>query len=119
MIIVDAVALMMFALFLKDSVLVVKHALYYGDTAQTLNANLSVVYSAAVIEIRMLQALIWKLRHLHSSYDLFQNTNGRYSGATKLFFMPAHTREEEEALMDSEVVKECERFIDRKKGAVK
>ena len=102
----------------------VKHALYYGDTAQTLNANLSVVYSAAVIgyalmEIRMLQALIWKLRHLHSSYDLFQNTNGRYSGATKLFFMPAHTREEEEALMDSEVVKECERFIDRKKGAVK
>ena len=124
MIIVDAVALIMFALFLKDSVLVVKHALYYGDTAQTLNANLSVVYSAAVIgyalmEIRMLQALIWKLRHLHSSYDLFQNTNGRYSGATKLFFMPAHTREEEEALMDSEVVKECERFIDRKKGAVK
>lgn len=92
--------------------------------AQTLNANLSVVYSAAVIgyalmEIRMLQALIWKLRHLHSSYDLFQNTNGRYSGATKLFFMPAHTREEEEALMDSEVVKERERFIDRKKGAVK
>lgn len=58
--------------------------------AQTLNANLSVVYSAAVIgyalmEIRMLQALIWKLRHLHSSYDLFQNTNGRYSGSHKAF----------------------------------
>lgn len=36
MIIVDAVALMMFALFLKDSVLVVKHALYYGDTGSDL-----------------------------------------------------------------------------------
>lgn len=124
MVIVDVVAVGMFAIFLKDSVLVVEHALYYGDTAQTLSANLSVVYGAAVVgyvlmEIRMIQSLVWKLRHLHSSYDLFQNTNGRYSGATKLFFMPVHTREEEEALMDSEVVKEYERFNERKKGAAK
>ncbi len=61
MIIVDAVALMMFALFLKDSVLVVKTCLYYGDTAQTLNANLSVVYSAAVIGYALMETECFKL----------------------------------------------------------
>ena len=121
MIIVDIVALVMFALFLKDSILVVEHALYYGDTAQTLSANLSVVYGAAIVgytlmEIRMIQSLAWKLMHLSSSYTLFQNTNGRYSGATKLFFMPVHVRVEEEALMDPETVKECEEFIERRRG---
>ena len=124
MIIVDVVAMVMFALFLKDAMLVVEHAIYYGDTDQTLSANLSVVYSAAVVgyalmEIRMIQSLVWKLRHLRSSYELFQNTNGRYSGATKLFFMPVHTREEEEALMDPEVVKECKKFNERGKEVAK
>lgn len=119
MILIDIAALGMFALFLRNALLVVEHALYYGDTAQTLSANLSVLYFAAVvgyvlIEIRTLQALIWKLRHVKCSYELFQNINGRYSGATKLFFMPAHTRAEEEALMNPETVQELKNFEEGK-----
>lgn len=110
-ILVEAAALIMFGLFLRNAILVAAHASRYGDMAQTINASMNWLYYAAVvgyilIEIRLVQSLIWKIIHVKSSYKLFQNTNGRYSGATKLFFMPGHVQAEEEALMDAAVAEE-------------
>lgn len=123
LVIVDIAAIVMFGLFLRNALLVAEHAAYYGDMAQTISVNMNFLYYAAVIgyiliEIRLLQSLIWKLGHLKSSYGLFQNTNGRYYTKDKLFFMPDSVKEEEEELMDTVLIEEeIARREQRGKGA--
>lgn len=111
LVLVDVAAIVMFGLFLRNALLVAEHAIYYGDKAQTIAVNMNWLYYAAVvgyvlIEIRLLQSLIWKLGHLNSSYSLFQNINGRYYTQDKLFFMPAGSKEEEEELLDTVLIEE-------------
>lgn len=121
LILIDLSALVMFGIFAYNSILIVQHAALYGDRAQTLNASMNWMHSAAVvgyiiIEIRLLQCLIWKLTHLKSSYELFHNVNGRYSGANDVFFVPADQRAADNELLDPEVVEEEKARKIKKKG---
>lgn len=111
LIIFDITAIVMFGIFLRGAFDIVVHAKEFGDNAQTLSISMNWVHYAAVIgyiliEIRLLQSLIWKIVRFKSSYELFRNTNGRYSGANELFFMPVDQKEYEISLMDQEVVSE-------------
>lgn len=122
MILIDGAAIVMFGIFLQNAVLVVQHAAQFGDKAQTLNASMNWMHTAAVvgyvlIEIRLIQSLIWKIVHLKSSYELFQNVNGRYNGSVDVFFMPADQKAHEEELMNPEMVEEENHRKLRKRGA--
>ena len=121
MVLIDVAALVMFALFLKSSVMICMHATRYGDMAQTLNASVNWMHAAAVVGyglvlLRELQTLIWKLTHFNSSYELFRNVNGRYSGSNDVFFMPADQRAHEEEQMEAAAVEEEKARKNKKKG---
>ncbi len=108
---IDVAAIVMFALFLIGAIGVVQDAIRYGDMSQTIHASMNWLHVAPVvgytlIEVRLLQCLVWKLRHYHCSYELFLNVNGRYSGATDVFFMPQAQRTEDLALLNPDVVAE-------------
>ena len=121
MVMIDLAAIVMFGLFLYNAGMICYHAAYYGDMAQTLPASVNWMHAAAVVGyamilVREFQCLAWKLSHFNSSYELFCNASGRYSGATKVFFMPADQKAHEESQMDASAVEEEKNRKNRKRG---
>lgn len=123
MLIIDVGSIVLFAFLLKGSIAIVQHAAEYGDNALTLSISMNWLHVAAVVgyilmEVRLLQSLIWKITHFKSSYELFRNTNGRYSHALDLFFMPASEKELEMELVDPALVQEEEERKNKKRGDI-
>lgn len=121
MILANLSALLLFGVLLSGAVDVVRHAAQFGDKAQSLSISMNWMHCAPVagyglMLVRTLQNTIWKLTHFGSSFELFQNPNGRYSGSSKIFFLPAYQREQEEALMLPEALEEQQARKQRKEG---
>lgn len=121
MVLIDVAALVMFGMFFVNSISICQHAAQYGDMAQTLSASMNWMHAAAVVGyalvlIRELQCLVWKLTHFNCSYELFRNVNGRYSGSNDVFFMPADQKAHEESQMEPEAVEEEKARKNKKKG---
>ena len=112
---IDVSMLVLMGLFLYGAVQNVMTAAKYNDMAASVQVSLNVCYTAAVVGyflsmIRLLQTIVWKIRHFGASYELFENRGGLYSGATKICFMPKYFRDDEEQHMNAELVEEEKKY---------
>ncbi|ORC35184.1 hypothetical protein B4O97_10695 [Marispirochaeta aestuarii] len=71
----------------------------FKDMAVTINVSLNIVYGAgvvgfALVVIRLIQSIVWKLNKFHDSLEIFENYAGIYSGAGHICFLPKSVRKE-------------------------
>lgn len=65
-----------------------------GNRAITVNASINVLYMAGVVgfllmTIRLIQCILWKLRHWKSSLEVYENFGGEYFTDSRLCFVPS------------------------------
>ncbi len=89
----DMVFLIFSSLIFMAAIRVCQAAIKYADMAVTIEVSLNVVYGAgvvgyALIVIRLIQTLIWKIRNFDAEMDRYENRGGSYTGADKIFFLP-------------------------------
>lgn len=65
----------------------------FHDRAVTIDVSMNVVYGAglvgfALIIIRLLQGIVWKVKNFSQSMEYFENERGVYSGVDQLCLIP-------------------------------
>lgn len=71
----------------------------FQDKAITLNVTMNILYGAgfigfALMIIRLLQGLIWKITNFNSTMDRFANEGGLYNGGNDVVFSPKEQLED-------------------------
>lgn len=99
LIICDLLFLALMGLSLAAAIITCQAVAYYKDFSVTLNVSMNVLYSAGVVgfllmALRLVQSIVWKIRHFKSEMEVFQNADGKYSGAEELFFMPESAKDD-------------------------
>ncbi|MBI9103868.1 MAG: TRAP transporter small permease [Spirochaetales bacterium] len=89
----DLVFLIFSSLIFISAVKVCQSIFKYQDMAVTINVSLNIVYGAgvvgfALIIIRLIQTLIYKIKNFNESMEVFENYAGEYTGADKVCFFP-------------------------------
>ncbi len=79
---------------------VCKSAIKYGDMAVTFKVSLNIVYGAGVtgfglMIIRLVQSIVWKIKHFKSNFEVFDNYNGKYYKNNKICFFKGEDKEPE------------------------
>lgn len=90
MIISDLLFLVFSVFVLISSSKIVQSVAKYNDRAVTIDVSLNVVYSVgivgfALIIIRIIQGIVWKIKNFSKQMDYFENHGGIYTGADKLW----------------------------------
>lgn len=85
----------------------------FQDMSVTLGVTMNVLYAAGVVGfvlmfIRLIQNIVWKIRHFKDDFEIFENANGKYSGAEEIFFIP-RSYKEDPVMKNSEMVSEGRR----------
>lgn len=99
MVLMDVLTLALIVVLLKSAVGNVMLTNEFRDRATSVNISMNWLFMAPVagyviMALRTLQTLIWKLRRLGCSFELFLNNGGYYSGADNVAFIPRKTRED-------------------------
>ncbi len=105
---------LIFSVFIFLSAIKVCQSVFkYQDMAVTINVSLNIVYAAGVVGfflilIRLVQSIIWKIRHFSDSMDVFENYAGVYSGADNVFFFQKTKLKEAASTEPAELQREAE-----------
>jgi len=119
-VIVEISMLALMLIFLKGAMSNVEAVTKFGDKVQSVPITLNVLYFAAVTGyslsiIRLIQSIIWKVKRFNASYELFLNRGGLYSGASDIFFMPLEYKEAMDSKRITELIKEEELGLYKKR----
>ena len=82
----------------------------FQDMSVTLGVTMNVLYAAGIVGfglmfIRLIQNIVWKLRHFKEDFEIFENANGKYTGAEEIFFIP-ESYKKDPVMKSSEMVSE-------------
>lgn len=113
MVICDVLFLILMGYCVAASVITCWQTSKFQDMSVTLGVTMNVLYSAGVVGftlmfIRLIQNIIWKFRHFKDDFEVFDNANGKYTGADKIFFIPK-SYTEDPVMKSSEMVSEGRR----------
>lgn len=86
-----------------------------NSRASSINISQNWMYVAGPVGyglgvLRVLQSLVWKIRHVKCSWDLFINAEGVFSGAIETYCYPESVREEMRQGITPELQQEYEEF---------
>ncbi len=89
----DVVFLIFSSLIFISAIKVCQSIFKYEDMAVTINVSLNVVYGAgvvgfALIIIRLVQTVIYKIKNFSESMEVYENYAGVYTGAEEVCFFP-------------------------------
>lgn len=124
-ILVDITVIFFAAVMLYSSIKNVHFTAIYLDRATSLDISMNWLFLAPVIGyalmvIRSVQVLIWKLRRFNCSFELFINPGGAYSESWDIFIAKGRNREELKGHNYSEATAAEEAaFRSKKKGEAK
>lgn len=98
-ILVDASVVFFAIVLLKSSITNVQYTFLYNDRATAIDISMNWLFMAPVVGyalmlLRSVQTLIWKVVRFNSSFDLFINSSGMYSEAWDVAFIKGVYREE-------------------------
>lgn len=70
---------------------IVGEATLYNDRLVAMDVGLNVIYMAGVVglllmSIRLIQNIVWRLRHLDVPIEVFENINGKHLNSRKICF---------------------------------
>lgn len=104
----DFIFLIFSTLIFVAAIRVCQGAIKYADMAVTIEVSLNVVYGAgvlgyALIVLRLIQSIFWKIKYFNSGFEKFENLGGKYSDADKIFFMVPVNAEETIIMAEGEV----------------
>lgn len=93
MIFTDILFLIFCGVLFYATIMVCKTVFEFHDMAVTINVSMNIVFGAGVfgfglMVVRLVQSIIWKIKHLDSSLEVFENIAGLYNGADKICFLP-------------------------------
>ena len=93
MILTDLIFLCFATLIFISAVKVCQSIFKFQDMAVTLNVSLNIVYGAgaiglALIIIRLIQTIVYKIRKFKAPIEEFINYTGKYTKADQVFFFP-------------------------------
>lgn len=93
MIMTDLLFLAFSTIIFYATIKVCQTTMEFQDMAVTINVSLNIVFGAGVLGfglmvIRLVQTIWWKIQHLDSSLEVFENVAGVYTGASKVCFLP-------------------------------
>lgn len=93
MIVTDVLFLLFCVISFYATIMVCRTIFEFQDMAVTINASLNIVFGAGVLGfglmvLRLIQSIIWKVKHLDSPLEIFENIAGVYTGADKICFLP-------------------------------
>ncbi len=85
-VVVDVMFLVFVLFVAKAAVGVAESIIEYGDMAVTIKVSMNILYGAGLVgfvlmSIRLVQSIVWKLRHFRAPFEIFENYTGVYSGA--------------------------------------
>lgn len=111
MIIADFIFLFFSVIVFYAAIHVVQSTFKYNDMAVTINVSLNIVYGAGalgflLILLRVLQGIIWKIRHFGDELEVFENYSGKYTGADQMFLI---THKERKLRNEDDVQQEDEK----------
>ena len=88
----------------------------FNDMAVTLDISMNVLYAAGVVGyalmvVRIIQGIVWKVKHLGDSAEIFENFGGEFTPDNRVFFdtMP-------EGEFAAEVDRDLEEVIEKEEG---
>lgn len=110
-IITDILAIVLIVVMLKYSWSNVQLTNLYQDRATSVDISMNWLYMAPVVGfalmlIRTIQTLVWKIRRFNCSFDLFINPGGVYSGSFEMAIATGRNREELKGNYDPECARE-------------
>lgn len=93
MIFTDVLFLLFCIISFYAAIMVCRTVFEFQDMAVTINVSLNIVFGAGVLGfglmvIRLIQSIAWKVKHLDSSLEVFENLAGVYTGADRICFLP-------------------------------
>lgn len=121
MVVMDVLTLVLLVVLLRAAIGNVILTNDFKDRATSVNISMNWLFTAplvgyALMVLRTLQALIWKLRRMGGSFERFMNSSGYYSGADDIAFIPEGTRAELKKSHNAEAETEEIAFKQRKGG---
>ncbi len=114
-IILQMMMLYVFCRFFYNTLITVIRVADTNARAESLNISQNWMYVAGPIGygfgvVRAVQTLIWEIRHFGSSWELFINEEGVFSGTLDTFCYPKEVKEEMIACLNPDTVREAEEF---------
>lgn len=87
-ILIDLIFFALLAILTKTTVNVAQSIVKYGDMAVTMKVSMNVIYGAGLVgyllmNFRVLQGIIWKIKYFKEPFEKFENFAGVYSGANE------------------------------------
>lgn len=114
-IIAELIMLLVFVRLFSGTLTNVIRVADLNSRASSINISQNWMYVAGPVGyglgvFRVLQSLVWKFRHIKCSWDLFINSEGKFSGAIETYCYPESVRQEMRDSITPELQQEFEEF---------
>ncbi|WP_203364022.1 TRAP transporter small permease [Bacillus sp. REN10] len=93
MIVVDLLFIVFSAVIFVSAISICQATMEFNDRAVTIDVSMNIIYGAGLIGfvlllIRLIQSVIWKIKHFNGSMEYFENQRGVYTGAESICLVP-------------------------------
>ncbi|QCJ44731.1 TRAP transporter small permease [Bacillus sp. S3] len=93
MIIVDLIFIAFSIAIFLSAIRICQSVIEFNDRAVTVDVSMNVIYGAgligfALIIIRLVQGIVWKVKNFSKPMEYFENERGVYSGVNEICLLP-------------------------------